>query len=69
MWAGPLPLRVNLVDPIAPLAMLALAVLGLAGAYFARRWSSRSKWLDGIALIIGLIILVELMLLAVTTIF
>jgi hypothetical protein len=50
------------------LAVLALAVLGLAGAWVAGRWSSRSKWLNGIAIIIALIILVEFVLLAATTI-
>ena len=63
-----MPLRVNLDDPIALLAILALAVLGLAGAWLAGRWS-RSKWLNAIALVIRLIILVELILLAATTIF
>jgi hypothetical protein len=61
-------LRVNLDDPITPLAVLALAVLGLAGAWLAGRWSSRSKSFNGIALIIGVIILVELILIAASTI-
>ena len=65
----PLALRVNLDDPIALLVMLALAMLGLAGAWLAGRWSGGSKRLDGITLIIRVIILVELILLAATTIF
>jgi hypothetical protein len=60
-------LRVDLYNSIALLTLLALSVLGLAGAWVAGRWSSRSKSLDSIALIIGLIILVELVLLVATT--
>jgi hypothetical protein len=65
-----LALQANLYDPSAPLKVLALAVLGLAGAWLAGRWSSRSmsKRLNGIALIVGLIILVELVPLAATKI-
>ena len=44
--------------------MLGLALPGLAGVWTAQWWFGKFKWLDRIALIIGLIVLVTLVLLA-----
>ena len=59
-------MRVNLDDPIAPLAVLAVALLGLATVWLAERRLGRSKWLGRLTLMLALIIAVALVLLGVT---